>query len=370
MRRFWIQLRTLSRLSAGYLLSFAVSLTVLPAQVRAAPMLSIAATTAKAAEQGRATGTFALTFNGATTAPTSVNYTIAGSATNGVDYDRLSGTATIPAGQTRTTLVVRPIDDAARDPSETVVVTLVPSSAYALGSAKSATIEIADNDSPLPVLMVIANNDFYYTEYAAPRRELEAAGIPVVVGAGTRTLSTPHPNSGQGTDGGRVMPAIDLASARAADYSAIVFVGGWGAAQYQYAFQGTYNNAAYNGTQAIRAAANRLIGEFTSQNKPVSGICHGVTVLAWARVDGQSPLKSRRASTAAFNSPPNNVPQATTFQWHLATNGAAPIYVGGAYGDPNTATDDVVVDGRIITAENWDSAPLFGRTLANRLLGR
>lgn len=370
MRRTWNQLRLISLLTAGCLLSVCVGLRSLAAQTSAAATLNISASAAKAAEQARATGTFTLTFNRATPAPRTVNYTIAGTAANGVDYDRLSGTVTIPAKQTRATIVVRPIDDTLRDPAETVVITLVPSSAYALGSARSATISIADNDSPLPVLLVIPNNDFYYREYAEPRRELEAAGIPVMVAAGRRTMSTPHANTGEGADGGRVMPDVDLAAARASDYSAIVFVGGWGASQYQYAFEGIYSNAAYNATPAIRAAGNQLINDFVSQDKYVCGICHGVTVLAWARVDGQSPLKGRRATTAAFNTPPNNVPQATTFQWHLATNGAAPIYVGGAYGDPNTYNDDVIVDGRIITAGNYDSATLFGRTLANRLLGR
>jgi hypothetical protein len=36
-----------------------------------------------------------------------------------------------------------------------------------------------------------------------------------------------------------------LGGADAADYSAIVFVGGWGSSSYQYAFSGTYYNSAY-----------------------------------------------------------------------------------------------------------------------------
>ncbi len=44
------------------------------------------------------------------------------------------------------------------------------------------------------------------------------------------------------------MPDIAIAEANASQYSAIVFVGGWGATQYQFAFPGTYANAAYNAT--------------------------------------------------------------------------------------------------------------------------
>ena len=52
--------------------------------------------------------------------------------------------------------------------------------------------------------------------------------------------------------------------------AAIVFVGGWGASQYQYAFTGTYTNAAYNGTVAIRSSGsvssitdNGGVGDYT-----------------------------------------------------------------------------------------------------------
>src|SRR5262245_43365555 len=106
---------------------------------------------------------------------------------------------------------------------------------------------------PLPVLLVIANRDFYYREYADTRASLEAAGVPVAVAAATDTTCTPHWNSGQGADGGLVDPDLAITRADAADYSAIVFVGGWGASSYQYAFSGTYANAAYNGAAEARA---------------------------------------------------------------------------------------------------------------------
>jgi hypothetical protein len=36
--------------------------------------------------------------------------------------------------------------------------------------------------------------------------------------------------------------------------------------------------------------------------------------------------------------------------------------------DPTTAIDDVLVDGKVITAENFDSARQYGRTVADYLL--
>jgi putative intracellular protease/amidase len=91
---------------------------------------------------------------------------------------------------------------------------------------------------------------------------------------------------------------------------------------------------------------------------PQAGICHGTTVLAWARVDGTSTLNQQRTDAA--------------FQNLRGTDSTQPgiVFVGGwgsskyqyAYNDPNTAgstvADDVIVDGRIITGENYDSAQI------------
>ncbi|MGC4016593.1 MAG: Calx-beta domain-containing protein [Luteolibacter sp.] len=52
-------------------------------------------------------------------------YTLSGMATNGTDYQTLSGTVTIPAGQTSATITVTPIDDYLQETGgETVILTL------------------------------------------------------------------------------------------------------------------------------------------------------------------------------------------------------------------------------------------------------
>jgi len=355
---------------AGCLVALVAVFGTNRAEAQTAPTVTISATDASAAEANRNPGSLRISRTGLLTTALTVRFSGAGTATIGSDFTGPTGSVIIPAGQASATVTVTPVDDLLVEGNETVILTLMANSAYVLGSARSATVTITDNDTKRPVLIVIPNNDFYYTEYGTPRRELELAGIPVVVGAGRRVLSTPHANSGQGADGGRVLPDTDLASARATNYAAIVFVGGWGACQYQYAFPGIYNNTAYNATPAIRADANRLINEFLAQNKYACGICHGVSDLAWARVNGVSPIRGRTVTTAAFNSPPNNIPEANLYRWHSETNGATRVYTGGDYGVVGTYNDDVIVDGRIITAGNYDSAALFGRTIANRLLGR
>lgn len=248
--------------------------------------------------------------------------------------------------------------------------------------------------SPLPVLLVIADQqDFYYREYADTRTAVEAQGVGVVVAATTTNPSTPHANTGQltGTPG-TVVPDVALANVDAADYSAIAFVGGWGASMYQYAYNdpngdGTtdnfYSNPLYNGdadlgdgrTAPQKVVVNTLINDFLQADKPVAGICHGVTVLAWARVDGASPLAGKQVAVPHLEGTPDqfyagawrNGGYYTGQHDQVLANGGLPTAYSGAHGNPGAA-DDVIVDGRVITAENPESAALFGATLGREVL--
>lgn len=241
-----------------------------------------------------------------------------------------------------------------------------------LESLESRSLMSAD---PLPVLLVIADQqDFYYREYGDTRLSLEEAGVEVQVAATTTNRSVPHANTGEpaGTDGG-VTPDIALSQVNPDDYSAIVFVGGWGSSMYQYAFPGDYQNNAYDGDLATKATVNGLIEQFQDADKHVAAICHGVTVLAWARVDGVSPLAGKTVSVPYIGSPPVFY-QNTWYGYfqlgqyeQVVDNGAIANTASGQYGDPNTVADDVVVDGRIITAENYDSAREFGRVIAREV---
>lgn len=226
---------------------------------------------------------------------------------------------------------------------------------------------------PLPVLMVLADQrDFYYREYGETRIGLEAEGMDVVVAARTTNPTVPHPGTGE-TGSGQVIPDIALANVNAADYSAIVFVGGWGSSMYQYAYPGDYQNNHYDGDPATKTIVNDLIGDFIEQDKYVTAICHGVTVLAWARVDGVSPLNGKTVSVPWIGSP------ATLYegQWYgssqlmqypqVVANGATANTGSGQYGNPSTVADDVYVDGRIITAENFDAALQFGHVIGQQV---
>lgn len=229
--------------------------------------------------------------------------------------------------------------------------------------AATSSVDDGETPTPPPVLMVIANQDFFFQEYADTRSSLEAAGLEVVVAAATTETATPHANSGQGAGSGHVTPDLSLLDADADDFSAIVIVGGWGSSSYQYAFEGTYNNGSYNGSEAVKLVTNDLISDFVAQDKYVTAICHGVSVPAWARVDGMSPINGKTVSAWANTSPGSDTGFNTTRQEIEFNSGT--MVESGSIGEPMAAEDDVIVDGRIITAENYDSAAMFGQLIGD-----
>src|ERR1041385_2163389 len=109
--------------------------------------LSIVATKADAAETGPTNAIFTVSRTGSTAAAVTVNYTIGGTASNGVDYLALSGSVVIPALSSSATITVTPINDALAEPTETIILTLVPAPGFVIGIG-NATATILDNDAP------------------------------------------------------------------------------------------------------------------------------------------------------------------------------------------------------------------------------
>jgi len=91
-------------------------------------------------------GKFLVKRVGCTDSDLSVFYTISGTATNGVDYRRLSGNATIRSGRPKAAITVKPIDDTIPEPDETVILTLSPDANYIIGSPSTATVTIHSNE--------------------------------------------------------------------------------------------------------------------------------------------------------------------------------------------------------------------------------
>jgi subtilisin family serine protease len=104
-------------------------------------------------------GVFRLTRTGVTNNSLQVNYRITGTATNGIDYEQLSGVAIFSPGSNTTTIVVKPIDDLIFEGNETVKLNLVNQSNYIVGKDKQATVTILDNDRPTVNIQTLSIND-------------------------------------------------------------------------------------------------------------------------------------------------------------------------------------------------------------------
>ncbi|MGN7724014.1 Calx-beta domain-containing protein [Chitinophaga sp. 22620] len=90
-----------------------------------------------------------------------VTYTIAGSATGGADYEALSGTVTIPAGQNSVSVPVNVTDDQIIEPTETVVLTLTggTSTSFTFTGTANATVNITDNEgTPANLVLNVTNS--------------------------------------------------------------------------------------------------------------------------------------------------------------------------------------------------------------------
>ncbi|MFO0815824.1 MAG: hypothetical protein U0796_21615 [Gemmatales bacterium] len=89
-----------------------------------------------------------------------------------------------------------------------------------------------------------------------------------------------------------------------------------------------------------------------TQALDIPGICHSTTVLAWARVDGTSPLNQQGNY---FNGKFLRADDLTR-----ESQRADAVFTTRSTGQGTTVADDVIVDGQIITAENYDGIATHG----------
>ena len=122
--------------------------------------VTITANDASASEPGD-DGQFTISITSPSAIDTVISYTVSGDATAGDDFTPVSGTATILAGQTSTTIDVSVIDDAILEDNEEVTVTLDAITAgdpdISISLVNSASVTIADDDST--TITITANDD-------------------------------------------------------------------------------------------------------------------------------------------------------------------------------------------------------------------
>ena len=122
------------------------------------PTVTIVATDPTAAEAGPDPGTFTLTRDGDLSSALSVEYAIAGSATNGVDYQQIGTAVVFAAGSSSASVTIEPIDDLVVD-AEEVELSLVPGPSYVVGAPASAAVTILDDDAPPPPPVTLSFQD-------------------------------------------------------------------------------------------------------------------------------------------------------------------------------------------------------------------
>lgn len=168
-------------------------------------------------------------------------------------------------------------------------------------------------------LTIIAFRDFRDAEYFVPKAILENTGVEV-------STASNQTGTAIGANGGEATVDSFVASVNPADFDAIIFIGGPGALKY------LDNENSY-----------RLVRETVSQGKLLASICISPVILAKAGV-----LEGKRATV-----------------WSSIMDKSA-IKTLERYG-ANYEDKQVVVDGKIITANGPDAAEEFGKEVARVL---
>ena len=105
------------------------------------PIVKIFSDRPNVAEGSASPARFTITRDGGpNTNALAVSYSVSGDATNGIDYQFLSGTISIPAGSDSVDLVVNPILDSAIEGDESLIVELQPAAGYEVGLKSERTV--------------------------------------------------------------------------------------------------------------------------------------------------------------------------------------------------------------------------------------
>lgn len=169
------------------------------------------------------------------------------------------------------------------------------------------------------VVMIVAFSNFRDEEYFVPKEVLESAGIEV------RTASNKM-GIARGADGGEVVIDLLVSEIKITDFDAVIFIGGPGC------LQNLDNEDSY-----------KIAKEAISQDKILAAICISPVILAKAGV-----LNGKKATV-----------------WSSVLDKSAVNILkekGAIYQDEN-----VVLDGKIITANGPAAARVFGQKIIDFL---
>ncbi|ABK19347.1 FG-GAP-like repeat-containing protein [Syntrophobacter fumaroxidans] len=110
------------------------------------PIVTVTATKTQVPESGASGTAFRIRRTGGSASAITVKYTLSGTARNGIDYAKLSGTRTLPAGVSSALVKLTPVDDSRDEKNERVIMRISPDSSYIVRTPATAEIIIVDND--------------------------------------------------------------------------------------------------------------------------------------------------------------------------------------------------------------------------------
>jgi Ca2+-binding RTX toxin-like protein len=111
------------------------------------PSITLAVAPASVTEDGTANLIYTFTRTGSTTNLLTVNYSISGTATNGIDYTSLPTSVTFAAGSSTATVTIDPTPDTIVESNETAILTLASGTGYTVGTPNAATGTITNDDT-------------------------------------------------------------------------------------------------------------------------------------------------------------------------------------------------------------------------------
>jgi hypothetical protein len=142
------------------------------------------------AREGSDGASITFTRNGPVNVPLTINYTISGTATNGVDYQALSGTVTIAVLADSVTIPIIPIADRLLENPETVILTATAGAAYALGTF-AGTVTIRDALRSRPQLDALPLPSTDTTAFSRAPGDPPTSDDPLADGSAIDLLETP-----------------------------------------------------------------------------------------------------------------------------------------------------------------------------------
>lgn len=130
--------------TTGYVIADAVRFMPAEPFTVPPPRVQVVGSDPQAGEWGPDQARFTIVREGDLSQPLTVRYSLSGHASNGVDFQALSGQLILSAGVVAAPVLIQPLPDALVEGDETVTLTLQPDAAYTIGPLNQAAARIAD----------------------------------------------------------------------------------------------------------------------------------------------------------------------------------------------------------------------------------